>query len=890
MSLLLIDGSAYLHRAFAKLGNLETVQNQPTGALFGLVHTLDKLLKDQQYTHIAVIFDGPGPTFRHEQFADYKAQRPPMPEALKQQLAPLPELVTAMGLTYLKSSGVEADDVIATLARQGENAQMSVFIASPDKDLAQLVNGNIRLIRDEGVMDRDGVFQKYGVWPEQIVDYLTLIGDTSDNLPGVSGVGPKTAAKWLSDFKDLDGIKAAAPDIKGKVGEKLRAALETLPAFQTLITLRCDVPDLPSLEALIRRPADVATLVTLYKRFEFNQLLKGLPTEGDLFAQPTPRQAPQVPRTYQTILTTEALDNLLIELQKAPLIAFDVETNGLDAMSSTLVGIAVAWGPGQAAYIPLAHQTPPNQLALADVLNRLKPLMIGTPKIVGQHLKFDGHILENHGYPLTAVAHDTLLQSYLIDSSGKHDLDYLARQYLQETTIKFSEVAGKGAKQVSFDQVDIDSATAYAAEDADITLRLHAYFWPRLENTPKVKKIYENMELPLMPILRKMERHGILVDTEQLKRQSEVLAQQLAELERQAAEEAGMPFNLNSPKQLQEILFEKMGLPVRVKTPKGVPSTAEEALSELTEFPLPRLILAHRSLNKLKTTYTDRLPEQCHPETGRIHTSFQQTGTITGRLSSSDPNLQNIPIRTEDGRRIRQAFIAPPNFCLVTADYSQIELRILAHLSEDSGLLNAFSRGADIHSATAADLFGVTEVSAEQRRFAKTINFGLIYGMSAFGLAKKLGIDQRSAAKFVTRYFEQFPQVKAFMEKIKKDTTQRGFVETLYGRRIYLPDLQAKSGVRRQGAERTAINAPMQGTAADLIKLAMIRIDQWLIESRFPAKMLLQVHDELVFEVETASAHALIEQLKVLMTQVAELRVPLEVTTGMGQNWDAAHG
>ncbi len=890
MSLLLVDGSAVIHRAFAKLGSLTTSQNQPTGALFGLVNTLDKWLKTHQPTHIAVVFDGPGPTFRHRQFAAYKAHRPPLPDELRQQFEPLPELITAMGLTYLQSSGVEADDVIATLATQAQQAGVSVLIASPDKDLAQLVTLQIHLLRDEGVLNREGVFQKYGVWPEQIVDYLTLVGDTADNLPGVSGVGPKTAAKWLGDFNDLEGITRAAPQIKGKVGENLRAALATLPTFRQLIELRCDVAELPSFTTLQRREMAVSALASLYKRFEFNQLLKSLRVEGDLFNAPSAPAMPTTPRHYQTITSSEQLAELMPQLENAPLVAFDTETNGLDPFNAELVGISLAWGIGLAAYIPLRHRESTVQLTIPEVFAALNPLLNGPPKIVGHHLKFDSHILQTQNLSLTAIAHDTILQSYLLDSAEKHDLDSLARRYLKETMIAFEEVVGKGAKQITFDQVPIAQAMAYAAEDADMTWRLHRSLWPRIQNVPKLQQLYENVELPLMPILQRMERHGILIDAALLQIHSGELAEKLAKLEQEAAELAGTPFNLNSPKQLQEILFEKMGLPVRIKTPKGAPSTAEDALSELSDFPLPRLILAHRSLSKLKSTYTDRLPEQRNARTGRVHTAFQQTVTITGRLSSTDPNLQNIPIRTEEGRRIRQAFIAPENCLLVTADYSQIELRILAHLSGDQGLIGAFQRGADIHAATAADLFGATEVSADQRRFAKTINFGLIYGMSAFGLAKKLGIDQKSASQFVTRYFERFPEVKQFMEQVKQNAAQTGFVETVFGRRIYLPEVQTKSGPRRQAAERTAINAPMQGTAADLIKMAMIRVQQWLDATEFPAKMLLQVHDELVFEVPESAASELVAQLPALMTTVASLRVPLEVTVGIGPNWDAAHG
>ncbi|BCX80492.1 DNA polymerase I [Methylomarinovum caldicuralii] len=892
--LVLVDGSSFLYRAFHALPPLSNARGEPTGAIYGVANMLRKLLETYDTPWFAVVFDAPGKTFRNDLFAAYKAHRPPMPDELKVQLGPLKELIRAMGIPVVEIEGVEADDVIATLARRAEREGFDVVVATSDKDLAQLVDDHILLdnTMSETRLDPAGVMAKFGVHPDQIADYLALVGDTSDNVPGVPGIGPKTAAKLLRQYGSLDEIIAHAGEIRGKVGENLRAHLDRLRLSRELVKVHDDLPLDLNPEDLKRRPPDTARLIELLKRFEFTTWLRqlDLPTTQGESAQDGD------PADYQAVLAADQLRTWLERLEASPLFAFDTETTDLAYLDARLVGLSFAVEAGEAAYVPVGHDYPaaPAQLDREAVLERLRPLLESEdhPK-VGQHLKYDAHVLANHGIELRGIAHDTMLQSYVLNPTAtRHDLDSLALTYLGIKTVSYEAVAGKGAKQVSFSRVALDQAAPYAAEDADIALRLHQVLWPKLEAEPKLKRLYQEIEMPLVPVLLRMERCGVLVDRDELARLSAELAERMAKVEEQVHCLAGEAFNLGSPKQIQHILYDKLGLPVLKKTPKGQPSTAEEVLQKLAEdFELPRLILEYRSLSKLKSTYTDKLPQQIHPRTGRVHTSYHQAVTATGRLSSSDPNLQNIPIRTEAGRRIRRAFIAPPGCRLVAADYSQIELRIMAHLSEDANLLAAFAAGADVHRATAAEVFGVAPeaVTDEQRRRAKAINFGLIYGMSAFGLAKQLGIEREEAQSYIDRYFERYPGVREYMERTRRQAYEQGYVETLFGRRLYLPELQSRNPQRRQYAERTAINAPMQGTAADIIKRAMIAVDAWIRGSGAPVKMIMQVHDELVFEVAEDRLEEACRAIRERMASAAELRVPLVVDVGIGVNWDEAH-
>ena len=897
--LVLVDGSSYLYRAFHALPPLSNSRGEPTGAVHGVLNMLNKLLREQPSDHIAVVFDAPGRTFRDEMFEEYKTNRPPMPDELRAQIDPLLEAVPAMGLPMLRVAGVEADDVIGTLCRQAVAAGMRVLVSTGDKDMAQLVDDRVTLVNtmSDTVLDRDGVKTKFDVWPEQIIDYLALVGDKSDNIPGVPRVGAKTAAKWLNQYGTVAEIIANAAQIGGKVGESLRDNLDQLELSQALATIRQEV-DLPTnLTELRRSEADVDTLTALYTRLELKTLLRQLrdvgtkSSESPAEPQPAPREG-----NYETILKRSDFDRWLTKIGTAALVAIDTETTSINYMEAELVGISLAVKTGEAAYIPLTHDYPgaPEQLARDDVLAAMKDFLEDPARNkVGHHLKYDAHIFARYGIALSGMQFDSMLESYVLNSvATRHDMDSTASHYLGVSTIHYEDVAGKGAKQLTFNQIDLEQAAPYAAEDADITLRLHEHLWGELQKTKALSQLYETVEQPLVPVLLQMEENGVLIDPDMLKQQSGELAKAMLELEQKAHELAGGPFNLGSPKQLQQILFSDQGLPVIRKTPKGQPSTAEDVLAELAhEYELPQVILEYRSVSKLKSTYTDKLPGQVAAATGRVHTSYHQAVAATGRLSSTDPNLQNIPIRTPAGRRIRQAFIAPPGFVLLAADYSQIELRIMAHLSADLGLLNAFAAERDIHQATAAEVFELDpdEVTADHRRSAKAINFGLMYGMSAFGLAKQLGIRRGEAQEYVNLYFDRYPGVKSYMDNIREQARQDGFVETVFGRRLYLPQINDRNVQRRQYAERSAINAPMQGTAADIIKTAMISVHRWLQQEQLRARMIMQVHDELVFEVERSAADQLCEQVVSMMCSAAELTVPLKVDTGVGQNWDEAH-
>ncbi len=891
-ALVLVDGSSFLYRAYHALPPLTNSRGEPTGAIFGVANMLRKLLADYATEHLAVVFDAPGKTFRDEAYEHYKSHRPPMPDDLRAQTAPLHELVRAMGIPLLMVGGVEADDVIGTLTRQAVEAGFSVLISTGDKDMAQLVNERVTLenTMSNTRMDVEGVKAKFGVPPERIIDYLALVGDTSDNIPGVPKCGPKTAAKWLTDFGSLDALMARADEVGGKIGESLRASLEAIPLSRQLATIKCDVELELRPQDLHRQPADTEALRELLSRFEFHAWLRQLEAPAD----PTPVPVPpsDTPAShYEAVLTEEQLNRWMEKLERAEVFAFDTETTSLAYMQAQIVGVSFAVTADEAAYVPLAHDYPgvPQQLPRDVVLARLKPLLEdeSRPKL-GQNLKYDASVLANHGIALRGIRHDTMLESYVFNSTAtRHDMDSLASFYLNQSTIHYEDVAGKGVKQIPFAAVDVERATEYAAEDADITLRLHQHLWPQLQAVEPLRKLYQEIEMPLVPVLSRIERTGVLVDVFMLAGQGGELERRIHEIEQAAYDCAGQRFNLGSPKQIQTILFDKMNLPVIKKTPKGQPSTDESVLQDLAEiYDLPRLILEHRSMSKLKSTYIDRLPEQVDPRSGRVHTSYHQAVAATGRLSSSDPNLQNIPVRTEEGRRIRQAFIAPSGQQLMAADYSQIELRIMAHLSGDQSLLDAFSAGADIHRATAAEVFetALEEVTSDQRRAAKAINFGLIYGMSAFGLAKQLGVAREKAQLYVDLYFLRYPGVKAYMERTRQLARDQGYVETLFGRRLYIPDIHAKSAQRRQYAERTAINAPMQGTAADIIKRAMIAVDAWIQAEQPPVRMIMQVHDELVFEVDEA-----VTRVRQLMSAAASLDVPLLVEVGVGANWDEAH-
>jgi DNA polymerase-1 len=907
--LILIDGSSYLYRAFHALPPLSNAQGEPTGALFGVVNMLRSTLKAQP-EYLAFVSDAPGPTFRDELYDQYKANRPPMPDDLRAQVKPMLAIVAALGFPVLCVPGVEADDVIGTLAEQAHAQGIEVVISTGDKDLAQLVRPGVTLVNTmtNTTMDVAGVFDKFGVKPEQIIDFLSLTGDSIDNVPGVTKCGPKTAAKWLAEYHTLDGVIANADKIGGKIGEYLREALPKLPLSRSLVTIKTDVALDVGVTGLQQRERHTEQLRELFTRYDFKAALKDLDAQahtGESRAQATvaeaivPAHAQDTefsePGSYELVTTPDAFERWLGSLKDAPLIAFDTETTGLDPMLADIVGLSLSIEPGKACYIPLSHDYPgaPVQLDRDTVLTALKPIFedASRPKL-GQHAKYDMNILSRYGIAVQGLQHDSMLESYVWNATAtRHDMDSLAKKYLGYETIKYEQVAGKGAKQISFSQVDLDTACRYAAEDADITLRLHHALWPKLESVPALRKVYEDIEIPLVPVLAEMEQHGVLIDINQLRLQSQQLGKRMIELQQQAYQVAGHEFSLDSPKQLQAVLFDELQLQVKVKTPTGQPSTNEEALEAIADtHELPRIILDYRGLAKLRSTYTDKLAGNVNPHTGRVHTSYHQGAVATGRVSSSDPNLQNIPVRTEEGRRIRQAFVAPAGWSILAADYSQIELRIMAHLSGDEGLLRAFQEGGDVHRATAAEVFGVTpeEVSTNQRRAAKAINFGLMYGMSAFGLARQLGVDRGEASDYMARYFTRYPGVHAFMEATREQAHRDGYVETIFGRRLYLENLTARNQALRAGAERAAVNAPMQGSAADIIKRAMISVAGWL-KTRDDAHMLMQVHDELVFEVRADALQEVRREVIERMSGAAQLRVPLLVEAGVGTNWDEAH-
>ncbi|WP_018936394.1 DNA polymerase I [Thioalkalivibrio sp. ALJ24] len=898
--LVLVDGSSYLFRAYHALPPLTAPDGAPTGAMYGVANMLRKLRADYGPEHMAVVFDAKGPTFRDEIYPEYKATRPPMPEELAAQIEPLHELVQAMGLPLLSVEGVEADDVIATLADQAARAGHDVVISTGDKDLAQLVNDRITLVNTmSGVtLDREGVEEKFGVAPERIVDYLALMGDSVDNIPGVDKVGPKTAAKWIAKYGDLDSILQQADDIGGKIGENLRAAADRLPTSRELITVRRDVElDVGPDDLDIREP-DHERLLEMVRRYGFTRWRTELEGGEAAAAGGGADNGGEAPAKgdYRTLREEAELAELLERLDQAERVAFDTETTSLEAMRAEIVGMSFAFEPGTAYYLPLAHTGPDAepQLPREQTLERLKPWMESERHgKLGHHLKYDRNVLGNHGITLRGIVDDTLLESFCLDAgANRHDLDSLAERHLDYQTTHYEDVAGKGAKQIPFAEVDIGIATDYAGEDADICLQLDALFQPRLQEAEGPAFVYREIEMPLVPVLADIERAGVKVDPDRLGEQSQELLAEMERIEREAFAEAGGEFNLGSPKQIQEILFERLGLPVLRRTPKGQPSTAEDVLEQMADdYALPRLILEHRGLSKLRSTYTETLPRRIHPETGRVHTSYHQAGAATGRLSSSEPNLQNIPVRTEAGRRIRRAFIADEGHQLLAADYSQIELRIMAHLSQDAGLLKAFAEGQDIHRATAAEVFGPApdEVTGEQRRAAKAINFGLIYGMSAWGLARNLGIEQGEAREYIDRYFNRYPGVHDYMERARASGRENGYVETLFGRRLYLPEINSRNGARRQQSERVAINAPMQGTAADIIKRAMVRVAHDLEDNGIDARMIMQVHDELVFEVADAAVEDLTALVRQAMSGAAELDVELVVDVGVGNNWDDAH-
>ena len=891
--LVLVDGSSYLYRAFHAMPNLTNSQGEPTGAVYGVVNMLRRLLKEQPSEYFAVVFDASGPTFRDQMYPEYKANRPPMPDELRAQIQPLHDVISALGLPLICVKGVEADDVIGTLTVAASEIGIETLIASGDKDLAQLVGDKVLLMDSmKGITyNAAGVVNKFGVPPERMVDFLTLVGDSVDNIPGVPKVGPKTASKWLNEFGSLDELVQHADDISGKVGENLRAALDQLPMSRALATIKLDVQLDVHPDGLQLQPADKSRLRALYAGLEFKTWLSEL---GGLSGGDDKAKSPSV--DYQVIFDQKTLNRWIKRLQSAKLISVDTETTSLDPMQARIVGLSFTDRPCEAAYLPLGHDYAgaPDQLPLEDTLAQLKPLLEDPtlPK-VGQNLKYDRSVLLNHDIELRGIRFDTMLESYVLDSTGsRHDMDTLSLKYLGLNPIRFEDVAGKGKKQLTFNQVPVETAAPYAAEDADLVLRLHQTLYPRLKQFEKQCELLENIEMPLLPVLSRIERTGVRVDSDMLARQSSELSERIDTLEQQAFDQVGTDFNIASPKQIQEILFEKLQLPVISKTPKGQPSTSESVLQELAEqHELPKLILEHRALSKLRSTYTEKLPLLVNPDTGRVHTSYHQASVATGRLSSTDPNLQNIPVRTADGRRIREAFVPESGSVLLAADYSQIELRIMAHLSGDEGLLVAFAENQDIHRATASEVFNIAleDVDRDQRRSAKAINFGLIYGMSAFGLARQLGIDRSEAQSYIELYFDRYPGVKAYMEQIRTQAREQQFVETVFGRKLYLSDISSSNHARRQGAERAAINAPMQGTAADLIKLAMLAIDSWLTEHAFKTRMIMQVHDELVLEVPDSELKDVPEVIASLMSGVAELRVPLRVDVGSGANWAEAH-
>ena len=940
--LVLVDGSSYLYRAFHALPDLRTKAGEPTGAIRGVLSMLRLLVDREKPDYFAVIFDAPGKTFRDDWYSEYKANRSPMPDDMRPQIKPLHDIVRAQGWPLIMETGVEADDVIGTLAVQAEAAGLDCVISTGDKDLAQLVTEHVILKNTMSMetLDIAGVKEKFGITPAQILDYLTLIGDTVDNVPGVPKVGPKTAVKWLAEHGSLDAIVAHADKITGVVGENLRNTLEWLPKAKQLLTVKCDLSLPYAPDGLAFTAADPAALLVFFERFEFKGMANEVrsvagaavatgatgaaaadqrspvtsadPIQSDLLTTSDPQPNPippagegamqaaaalpeKAPRSYRTIATLAQLDEVIAAISKAELTCFDTETTSLEPMTAKIVGLSFAWQPFDAVYIPLAHRYPgaPEQLPFDETLAKLKPWFEdASKKKLAQNAKYDEHILLNAGIQVRGVAHDTLLADYVLESHKPHDMDSMALRFLDEKTIKFEDVAGKGAKQIGFDEVDIDRATEYSAEDADVTLRLHAAIYPLVAADAKLKYIYESLELPTREVLVRIERNGVLIDSGLLQKQSHELGLQVNALEQKAYELAGQPFNLASPKQLGEILFVKLGLPIKRKTATGQPSTDEDVLTELADdFPLPKLLLEHRSLSKLKSTYTDKLPRMVNLATGRVHTNYGQATAITGRLSSNEPNLQNIPVRSPQGREIRKAFIAAPGSVIVSADYSQIELRIMAHISQDASLLDAFAKGLDIHKATAADIFSlpIAEITSEQRRYTKAVNFGLIYGMGAFGLATQLGIERSAAQQFIDKYFARYPGVAAYMQATRESARANGYVETVFGRRLTLTDINGGNGPRRAGAERAAINAPMQGTAADLIKLAMIAVDAWLSESKLQSKLVMQVHDELVLEVPLDELEMVKKVLPERMTSVALLRVPLVAEVGVGANWDEAH-
>ena len=928
-TLLLVDGSSYLYRAYHALPDLRNGEGLPTGAIYGMINMLRKLRNDYPAQYIACVFDAKGKTFRDDMYPAYKEHRPSMPEDLAKQIEPIHEAVRALGWPIVVVEGVEADDVIGTLALQASQQGVNTVVSTGDKDLAQLVNDTVTLVNTMSgeVLDPPGVVAKFGVPPERIVDYLSLIGDAVDNVPGVPKVGPKTAVKWLTEYGTLDDIMGNAEKIKGVVGENLRNTLEWLPRARELVTVKtdCDLSGaVADFQALHDLGEDKEKLIAFFQRYGFKSWLreatgeslpnaraaaravpKPAPAQGGLFDAPAPADAPaeDVPPaeiSYETVTTEAALDEWLRKIADAPIVAIDTETTSLDPMLAQLVGISLSVEPGAAAYIPVAHRGPDvaglenhGQLSREYVLERMRGwLEDPTRPKLGQHLKYDSHVFANHGVALRGIAHDTMLESYVLASYRNHGMDSLAERLLSLKTITYEEVCGKGANQIGFDQIDLPRATEYAAEDADVTLRLHRKMLPQLEASEGLKYVYEQIEIPVSVVLQKIERNGVLIDADRLAAQSAELGLRMMDLERAAHDAAGQPFNLGSPKQIGEILFNQMKLPVVKKTASGAPSTDEEVLQKLADdYPLPKLLLDYRGLSKLKSTYTDKLPKMVNPNTGRVHTSYGQATAVTGRLASTDPNLQNIPVRTEEGRRIREAFIAAPGNVIVSADYSQIELRIMAHISGDENLLRAFANGEDIHRATAGEIFGVEReaVNSEQRRYAKVINFGLIYGMSAFGLASNLGIEREAAKHYIDRYFMRYPGVAHYMEQTRQTAREQGYVETVFGRRLWLPDINGGNGPRRQAAERAAINAPMQGTAADLIKLSMIAVQDWLEGERLGTRQIMQVHDELVLEVPQAELELVRVKLPELMCAVATLNVPLVAEVGSGANWEEAH-
>lgn len=923
-TLLLVDGSSYLYRAFHAMPDLRNPQGEPTGAIYGMINMLRRLRSDYPAAYMTCVFDAKGKTFRDDLYPEYKAQRAAMPDDLRLQIEPIHEAVKAMGWPILMVEGVEADDVIGTLAVEATARGLNTIVSTGDKDLAQLVNPHVTLINtmSNEKLDEAGVLAKFGVPPGRIIDYLTLIGDTVDNVPGVTKCGPKTAVKWLTEYDTLDGVIANADKIKGVVGDNLRAALDWLPQGRVLITVKTDC-DLSAHhisidESLVAQEENKEAMLAFYKRYGFKTWLRELSGDATAGATPlsatlkaaagsgnTPVQAglfndnsampAAVISNYETVLTETQLDAWITRINNASLTAVDTETTSLEPMTAQLVGISLCCEVGHACYIPVAHQyaDAPAQLPRELVLEKLRPWLEDESKAkVGQNLKYDTHIFANHGVALRGIVHDTLLESYVFESHKSHNMDSLALRHLGKKTISFEDVCGKGAAQICFDQVDLQRATDYAAEDADITLQLHLAMWPEIEADASLQRVYHDIELPTSVVLQKIERNGVLINQDLLSAQSNEIGKRLLELEQNAYALAEQPFNLNSPKQLGEIFFGKLGLPVVKKTPSGAPSTDEEVLQKLAEdYPLPKVLLEYRGLAKLKSTYTDKLPKMVNAQTGRVHTNYAQAVAVTGRLASNDPNLQNIPVRTAEGRRIREAFIAAPGHVIISADYSQIELRIMAHISGDASLLKAFADGEDVHKATAAEIFGVAldDVTSEQRRYAKVINFGLIYGMSAFGLAGNLGIERAAAQSYIDKYFQRYPGVAQYMADTRTKAKAHGYVETVFGRRLWLAEINSPNGPRRQAAERAAINAPMQGTAADLIKLAMIAVQNWLEKERLQSKMIMQVHDELVLEVPESELDLIRNKLPELMANVAQLNVPLLAEVGIGKNWEEAH-